>query len=127
MLLSLAIAAALILIAAAAGWRAQARAAAPDWFTRMAAAMVPPAAMCFAIQTAVTIALGTFFGWDDIPAPFVKPLEDGRIVGFMKQKPEVGGETAVRLLVKHIKGEPVPAQFSYRPDVVTIYNLDKFR
>ena len=68
-----------------------------------------------------------FFGWDDIPAPFLKPIEDGRIVGFMKQKPQVGGETAVRFLVKHINGEQVPAQFSYRPDVVTIYNLDKFR
>jgi ribose transport system substrate-binding protein len=68
-----------------------------------------------------------FFGWDDIPAPFLKPLEEGKIVGFMKQKPEVGGETAVRLLVKHIKGEEVPKQFSYRPDVVTQYNLSKFR
>jgi ribose transport system substrate-binding protein len=68
-----------------------------------------------------------FFGWDDIPAPFVKPLEEGKIVGFMKQKPDVGGETAIRFLVKRVKGEPVPAQFSYRPDVVTQYNLDKFR
>ncbi len=68
-----------------------------------------------------------FFGWDDIPAPFLKPLEEGKIVGFMKQKPDVGGETAVRLLVKHLKGEQVPSQFSYRPDVVTQYNLDKFR
>jgi ABC-type sugar transport system substrate-binding protein len=68
-----------------------------------------------------------FFGWDDIPAPFLKPLEDGRIVGFLKQRPAVGGETAVRYLVKHVKGEEVPAQFSYRPDVVTFYNLDKFK
>ena len=26
-----------------------------------------------------------FFGWDDIPQPFLKPLEDGRIKGFLKQ------------------------------------------
>ena len=25
-----------------------------------------------------------FFGWDDIPAPFIAPLEDGRIKGFLK-------------------------------------------
>src|SRR5690348_15716619 len=66
MLLSLAVAATLILIAAAAGWYAPVRAAAPDWFTRMAAAIVPPAAMCLAVQAAATIALGTFFVWDDI-------------------------------------------------------------
>ena len=68
-----------------------------------------------------------FFGWDDIPAPFLKPLEDGRIVGFLKQKPDVGGENAVRYLVKHLKGEAVPARFTYSPAVVTKYNLDQFR
>lgn len=68
-----------------------------------------------------------FFGWDEIPAPFLKPLEEGRIVGFMKQKPDVGGENAVRYLVKKIKGEDVPKQFSYLPDVVTQYNVDKFK
>jgi ribose transport system substrate-binding protein len=31
-----------------------------------------------------------FFGWDDIPEPFIKPLEEGRIIGFLKQKPDVG-------------------------------------
>jgi ABC-type sugar transport system substrate-binding protein len=68
-----------------------------------------------------------FFGWDDIPEPFIKPLEDGRIVGFLKQKPGVGGETAVRYLVKHANGESVPNRFSYFPDVVTPYNLDSHR
>ncbi len=68
-----------------------------------------------------------FFGWDDIPAPFLKPLEDGRIVGFLKQKPDVGGETAVRYLVAHAKGETVPSKFSYRPSVITRYNIDQFR
>lgn len=68
-----------------------------------------------------------FFGWDDIPAPFLKPLEDGRIVGFLKQKPDLGGETAVRYLVRHLNGETVPERFTYGPDVVTQYNLEDFR
>jgi ABC-type sugar transport system substrate-binding protein len=68
-----------------------------------------------------------FFGWDDIPEPFIKPLEDGRIVGFLKQKPEVGGEMAVRLLVKKLKGEEIPAHYTYSPTVVTRYNLDQHR
>ncbi|MEQ8967398.1 MAG: substrate-binding domain-containing protein [Azospirillaceae bacterium] len=68
-----------------------------------------------------------FFGWDDIPAPFLGPLEEGRIVGFLKQKPDVGGETAVRYLVQHINGEAAPERFTYSPDVVTQFNLDQFR
>jgi ribose transport system substrate-binding protein len=68
-----------------------------------------------------------FFGWDDIPEPFLKPLEDGRIVGFLKQKPEVGGETAVRLLSDHLEGKEIQKRFTYSPDVVTRYNLDQFR
>ena len=68
-----------------------------------------------------------FFGWDDIPEPFIKPLEDGRIVGFLKQKPEVGGEMAVRLQVRKLKGEDIPAHYSYNPTVVTTYNLDQHR
>jgi ABC-type sugar transport system substrate-binding protein len=68
-----------------------------------------------------------FFGWDEIPEPFLKPLEDGRIVGFLKQKPEVGGETAVRLLSDHLDGKEIPKRFAYSPDVVTRFNLDQFR
>jgi len=68
-----------------------------------------------------------FFGWDDIPEPFIKPLEEGRIVGFLKQKPELGGEMAVRLLYKKLKGEEIPAKYSYNPTVVTTYNLDQHR
>ncbi|MGQ0484554.1 MAG: substrate-binding domain-containing protein [Hyphomicrobiales bacterium] len=68
-----------------------------------------------------------FFGWDDIPEPFLKPLEEGRIVGFLKQKPEVGGEMAVRLLADHLDGKEITKNFTYSPDVVTQFNLDKFR
>lgn len=68
-----------------------------------------------------------FFGWDDIPEPFLKPLEDGRIVGFLKQKPAMGGEMAVRLLVDHLNGKEITKRFTYSPDVVTQFNLDQFR
>ncbi len=68
-----------------------------------------------------------FFGWDDIPQPFLAPLEDGRIKGFLKQSPDVGGEMAVRLLVKKLDGEQITPRFSYNPSVVTQYNLEQFR
>jgi ribose transport system substrate-binding protein len=68
-----------------------------------------------------------FFGWDDIPEPFLKPLEDGRIVGFLKQAPDVGGEMAIRFLDMAISGQEVPRHFYYNPTVVTRYNLGKFR
>ena len=68
-----------------------------------------------------------FFGWDDIPQPFLKPLEEGRLVGFLKQAPDYGGEQGVRLLVKHLNGEAIPNRVSYNPLVVTPYNLEKFR
>lgn len=68
-----------------------------------------------------------FFGWDDIPAPFLKPLEDGIIVGFMKQKPEVGGMMAVRFMSDAVRGKEVPAQFKYSPDIVTQQNLANFK
>lgn len=68
-----------------------------------------------------------FFGWDEIPEPFIAPLEDGRIVGFLMQKPALGGETAVRLLVDHLDGKDIPARFTYTPDVVTQYNVEQFK
>jgi ribose transport system substrate-binding protein len=68
-----------------------------------------------------------FFGWDDIPEPFIAPLEDGRLVGFLMQKPEVGGEMAVRLLVQHLNGEEIPATYGYNPTVVTKHNMDQYR
>jgi ABC-type sugar transport system substrate-binding protein len=68
-----------------------------------------------------------FFGWDDIPEPFLAPLEEGRLVGFLKQSPDYGGEQGVRLLVDHLNGEDIPNRVSYNPSVVTPYNLDQFR
>ena len=68
-----------------------------------------------------------FFGWDDIPQPFIAPLEEGRLVGFLKQSPDYGGEQAVRLLVDYLNGEDVPSVVSYNPTVVTPFNVDQFR
>lgn len=68
-----------------------------------------------------------FFGWDDIPAPFIPPLEDGRLVGFLSQAPDFNGEQGVRLLVQHLNGESIPPRMSYVPYIVTPFNLDDFR
>jgi len=68
-----------------------------------------------------------FFGWDDVPEPFVKPLQDGRIVGFVMQAPQVGGEMAVKLLVQKLKGEQIPARYTYNPAIITHDNLDAHR
>ena len=68
-----------------------------------------------------------FFGWDDVPEPFVKPLQDGRIIGFVMQAPQVGGEMAVRFLVQKLKGEQIPARYTYNPTIITHDNLDKNR
>lgn len=68
-----------------------------------------------------------FFGWDDIPQPFIAPLEEGRLVGFLKQSPDYGGEQAVRLLVAHLNGEEISDRVSYNPSIVTPYNVDDFR
>jgi len=68
-----------------------------------------------------------FFGWDDIPQPFIAPLEEGRLVGFLKQSPDFGGEQAVRLLVDHLNGEEIPQVVNYNPTVVTPFNVDRFR
>ena len=68
-----------------------------------------------------------FFGWDDIPDHFIPPLEDGRLVGFLMQRPEFNGEQGVRLLVQHLNGEEIPPRVSYVPTVVTPFNLDEYR
>ena len=68
-----------------------------------------------------------FFGWDDIPDYFIPPLEDGRLVGFLMQRPELNGDQGVRVLVDHLNGEDVPSRVSYIPSIVTPFNLDSFR
>ena len=47
--------------------------------------------------------------------------------GFLMQKPALGGEMAVRLLVDYLNGEQIPARFTYTPDVVTQYNVEQFK
>lgn len=68
-----------------------------------------------------------FFGWDDIPAPFVPPLLDGRLVGFLMQSPDFNGEQGVRALVDYLNGDPVPERLSYIPTIVTPYNVEQYR
>lgn len=67
-----------------------------------------------------------FFGWDDIPAPFIEPLQDGRIVGFIKQGPEHGGQMGVRFALEAAAGKPVPPVYRVPVNVVTRYNLNDF-
>jgi ribose transport system substrate-binding protein len=68
-----------------------------------------------------------FFGWDDVPEPFIKPLQDGRIIGFVMQAPQIGGEMALRYLVDKLQGKPIPARYSYNPTIITQYNLAQNR
>ena len=67
-----------------------------------------------------------FFGWDDIPAPFIEPLKDGRIVGFIKQGPDHGGMMGVRLALEAAAGKEVPPVYRVPVNVVTSYNLKDF-
>lgn len=84
------------------------------------------------LQGALTAGLSqnrdiAFFGWDDIPAPFIAPLEEGRLVGFLSQNPDFNGEQGVQLLVRHLNGESIPSRVSYVPSIVTPFNLAEFR
>jgi ABC-type sugar transport system substrate-binding protein len=84
------------------------------------------------LQGALTAGLSqnrdiAFFGWDDIPAPFLQPLEEGRLVGFLAQSSDFNGEQGVRLLVQHLNGESISSRVSYVPSIVTPFNLDDFR
>ena len=62
-----------------------------------------------------------------MPEPFIKPLQDGRLIGFVMQKPAVGGEMAVRFLVQKLKGEAIPARYTYNPTIITHDNLEQNR
>lgn len=68
-----------------------------------------------------------FFGWDDVPAPFVKPIEEGRIVGFTTQLPQQQGQLGVRYALAALRGEPVPKQVDSPVEIVTQYNIDAYK
>lgn len=66
-----------------------------------------------------------FFTWDEIPGEAMNLLQDGTIVGHLRQNPGLGGEMAVRLLMDKLGGKDIPARYSYTPTVITPYNYDK--
>ena len=68
-----------------------------------------------------------FFGWDDIPAPFVKPIEEGRIVGFTTQLPAQQGQLGVRYALAALRGEKVPAKVDSPVEIVTKYNISQYK
>jgi ribose transport system substrate-binding protein len=68
-----------------------------------------------------------FFGWDDIPQPFIKPLEDGRIVGFTTQLPGQQGQLGVRYAIDAVNGKPVPKSVLSPVEIVTQSNLAHYR
>jgi ABC-type sugar transport system substrate-binding protein len=66
-----------------------------------------------------------FFTWDEIPSDATDLLENGTIVGHLRQNPSLGGEMAVRLLMDKLAGQSIPARYSYTPFVITPYNYDQ--
>jgi len=68
-----------------------------------------------------------FFGWDDIPEPFIKPLEDGRIVGFTTQVPAQEGQLGVRYALAAVAGKPVPKTVVSPVEIVTQGNLAHYK
>jgi len=80
-------------------------------------------------QNRLDIAL---FGWDldtwsTVPDHFVKPIQDGQILAFLMQRPFEFGYYGVQYAVMAAHGEEVPSKVDTAIDIVTKYNLDKFR
>lgn len=72
------------------------------------------------------------FGWDldtwsTVPDHFVQPIQDGQILAFLMQRPFEFGYYGVQYAVKAARGEPVPSNVATAIDIVTKYNLDRFR
>lgn len=68
-----------------------------------------------------------FFGWDDLPEPFIRPLEEGRIVGFTTQLPAEQGRLGVRHAVMAVRGESIPSYVASPVEIITQHNLDQYR
>lgn len=73
------------------------------------------------------------FGWDlevtwsTVPPHFVKPIEEGRIAAFLMQRPYEFGYYGVLYALKAARGEPVPAQVDTNIDIVTKFNLHRYK
>ncbi len=63
-----------------------------------------------------------FFTWDEIQGLFAPLLEKGKLIGYLRQRPALGGEMAVRFLVDKLNGKSVPAKYAYSPILITPYN-----
>jgi ABC-type sugar transport system substrate-binding protein len=63
-----------------------------------------------------------FFTWDEIQGLFAPLLEKGKLIGYLRQRPALGGEMAVRFLVDKLNGKAVPAKYTYSPILITPYN-----
>jgi ribose transport system substrate-binding protein len=68
-----------------------------------------------------------YFGWDDIPEPFVKPIEDGRIIGFTTQVPSQMGQLGVRYALDAVAGKTVPSKTLTPVEIVTQGNLSHYK
>lgn len=66
-----------------------------------------------------------FFTWDEVPGLFDQMLASGKIIGYLRQKPSLGGEMAVRFLVDKLNGKSIPATYSYSPTLITPYNYQE--
>lgn len=68
-----------------------------------------------------------FFGWNSVPKPYFKHIEEGRIIGVASQLPALIAQFAVRYAVQAARGQKVPARHETPIAIVTKHNLDKFR
>lgn len=64
-----------------------------------------------------------FFGWDKVPQPFVKPIQEGRVIAVTNQQPEVQGQLGVRYAVQAAQGQKVPARIVTPVAIITKQNL----
>jgi len=79
--------------------------------------------MLLALRQAGLAGEKVFVGFDASP-PLIDALRQGEIDALVVQNPRRMGETAVRTLVGHLRGEPVPGVIDTGVAVVTAENLD---
>jgi ribose transport system substrate-binding protein len=67
-----------------------------------------------------------FFGWDKVPDPFIKPIQQGRLVAVTNQQPELQGQLGVRYAVMAARGEKVPSRVNTPVAIITKLNLSEW-
>ncbi len=68
-----------------------------------------------------------FFGWDKVPAPFIKPIEEGKVIAVTNQRPELQGQLGVRHAVQAARGQKVPARVATPVVIITKLNLSQWK